>query len=46
VTFVDGGNGTGQLAGTPASGSAGTYPVTITAADGVAADATKTLTIR
>ena len=31
VTFVDNGNGTGTLAGTPASGTAGTYPLTFTA---------------
>src|SRR5437867_2376948 len=31
VTFVDNGNGTGTLAGTPASGSGGTYALTFTA---------------
>lgn len=45
VTFVDKGNGTAALAGTPASGSAGHYPVTITASDGVGTDATRMLTL-
>ena len=36
VTFVDNGNGTATLAGTPAAGTGGTYPLTITAANGVA----------
>ena len=31
VTFVDNGNGTGTLAGTPAAGTGGTYPLTFTA---------------
>jgi len=31
ITFTDNGNGTATIAGTPASGSGGTYPVTITA---------------
>ena len=31
VTFTDNGNGTATIAGTPATGSGGTYPVTITA---------------
>jgi uncharacterized repeat protein (TIGR03803 family) len=31
VTFTDNGNGTGSLAGTPASGTAGTYSITFTA---------------
>ena len=36
VTFVDNGNGTATLAGTPAAGTGGTYPITITATNGVA----------
>ena len=36
VTFVDDGNGTATLAGTAATGAAGTYHLTITAANGVA----------
>ncbi len=35
VTFVDDGNGSATLAGTPAAGTEGTYPVTITAANSV-----------
>jgi uncharacterized repeat protein (TIGR03803 family) len=35
VTFTDNGNGTGSLAGTPASGTAGTYPITFTASNSV-----------
>ena len=31
VTFTDNGNGTATLAGTPAAGTGGTYPLTITA---------------
>ena len=31
VTFVDNGNGTATLSGTPAAGTGGTYPLTITA---------------
>ena len=39
VTFVDNGNGTATLAGTPAAGSYGAYPLTFTAANGVFPDA-------
>lgn len=35
VTFVDNGNGTATLSGTPAAGSAGSYPITISAVFGV-----------
>ena len=35
VTFVDNGDGTATLAGTPDAGTGGTYPLTITAANGV-----------
>ncbi len=31
LTFVDNGNGTGAISGTPAAGTQGTYPVTISA---------------
>ena len=31
VTFTDNGDGTATLAGTPAAGTGGTYPLTITA---------------
>ena len=35
VTFVDNGDGTATLAGTPATGSQGDYPLTITVSNGV-----------
>ena len=31
LTFTDNGNGTATIAGTPAAGSGGSYPITITA---------------
>ena len=37
---------TGLLAGTPAAGSQGTYPLTLTAANGVAPDATQAFTLQ
>jgi len=39
VTFTDNGNGTGTLAGTPASGTGGTYPITFTATNGIGSPA-------
>ena len=36
MTFTDNGDGTATLAGTPAAGTGGTYPLTITAANGTA----------
>ena len=45
VTFVDNGNGTATLAGTPAAGTAGSYPITITASNGVNPDATQSFTL-
>lgn len=39
ITFVDQGNGDAVLAGTPAAGTAGTYPMTIRATNGGAPDA-------
>ncbi|MCB1234107.1 MAG: hypothetical protein KDM91_03450, partial [Verrucomicrobiae bacterium] len=45
VTFVDLSDGTATLAGTPAPGSDGNYPLTITAANGVAPDATQNFTL-
>jgi len=39
VTFVDNGNGTATLAGTAPAGSEGSYPITITASNGVSPDA-------
>ena len=45
VTFVDNGNGTAVLTGTAAPGTAGTYPITLTASNGVAPDATQSFTL-
>jgi hypothetical protein len=45
VSFVDNGNGTASLAGTPAAGSGGVYAITITANNGVAPNATQAFTL-
>jgi hypothetical protein len=45
VTFTDNGDGTGTLAGTPAAGTGGSYPVTLTASNGVSPDATQSFTL-
>src|SRR5580704_7956669 len=45
VTFKDNGNGTATIAGTPAAGTAGTYPITITASNGVGTAATQSFTL-
>ena len=45
VTFVDNGNDTATLAGTPAAGSGGTYPLTISAKNGSPPDATQTFNL-
>ncbi|SHG49550.1 Putative Ig domain-containing protein [Jatrophihabitans endophyticus] len=45
VTFVDNGDGTGTLAGTPDADTQGTYPVTLTAANGVGADDVQSFTL-
>lgn len=45
VTFVDNGEGTATLAGTPTSGSKGVYPFTITANNGVSPSATQSFTV-
>ncbi|HEU5214655.1 MAG TPA: putative Ig domain-containing protein [Gaiellaceae bacterium] len=45
VTFVDNGDGTATLAGVPAAGSGGIYPLTLTAANGVGADAQQSFTL-
>ena len=45
VTFTDNGDGTATISGTPAAGSGGPYPVTITATNGVSPDATQTFTL-
>jgi hypothetical protein len=45
VTLSDNGNGSATLAGTPASGSGGVYPLTVTAANGIKPDATQSYTL-
>lgn len=45
VTFTPNSNGTGTLAGTPASGTQGTYPLTISASNGVGSAATQNFTL-
>ncbi len=45
VTFTDNGNGTARLVGTPAAGTSGSYPITITASNGVGTNATQTFTL-
>ncbi len=45
VTFTDNGNGTATLAGTPASGTAGPYPLSVTATNGVPPDAIQSFTL-
>ena len=45
VTFVNNNDGTATLAGTPAAGTQGTWPIVITASNGVAPDATQNFTM-
>jgi hypothetical protein len=45
VTLTDNGNGTATLTGTAATGTAGSYPMTITAANGVTPNATQSFTL-
>jgi len=45
VSFTDNGNGTATLAGTPGSGTAGAYPVTLQASNGTGTNATQTFTL-
>jgi HAMP domain-containing protein len=45
VSFTDNGNGTATLAGTPAAGTAGSYPITITASNGDLPNATQSFTL-
>ena len=45
VTLTDNGNGTATLAGTPASGTSGSYPITVTASNGVSPDASQSFTL-
>ena len=45
VTFIDNGDGTATLAGTPAVGSSGSYPLAITAANGYGTPAGQSFTL-
>ena len=45
VTFTDNGDGTGTIAGTADAGTVGTYPLTLTATNGVGAPATQAFTL-
>jgi len=45
VSFTDNGDGTATLAGTPAAGTGGSYPVTITAGNGVLPNASQPFTL-
>jgi len=45
VSFTDNGDGSASIAGTPASGSEGTYPITIAATNGVSPDASQAFTL-
>ncbi len=45
VTFTDNGNGTATLSGTPAASTGGSYPITITAHNGIGSDATQSFTL-
>jgi hypothetical protein len=45
VTFSDNGSGNGSLSGTPGAGTAGIYPITLTATNGVGSPATQAFTL-
>ena len=45
MSFVDNGDGTATLSGTPAAGTGGSYPITITASNGVGPDSTQSFTL-
>jgi large repetitive protein len=45
VTFTDNGDGTGTLSGTPAAGTAGSYAITFTAANGALPNAVQAFTL-
>ncbi len=45
ITFMDNGDGTASLAGSPSATSGGSYPITITAHNGVGQDATQSFTL-
>ena len=46
VSFSDNGNGTAAISGTPGPGTAGSYPITIAAGNGVDPAASQTFTVR
>jgi hypothetical protein len=46
VTFTDRGDGTGNLAGTPTPAAAADYPITFTASNGVAPEASQAFTLK
>ncbi|MCU1496891.1 MAG: hypothetical protein JWM47_844, partial [Acidimicrobiales bacterium] len=46
ITFVDNGDGTATLAGTPAAGTGGTYRLAVTASSGLGANATQSFTLK
>ena len=45
VMLNDNGNGTATLSGTPAAGTGGSYPITITAQNGISPNATQSFTL-
>ena len=45
LTFVDNGDGTGTLSGTPAVGTQGSYPISFVAANGIGTNATQNFTL-
>jgi|GEM_PF-1759547 len=45
ISFIDHANGTGTLGGTAAAGTEGTYPLTVTASNGVSPDASQAFTL-
>ena len=45
VTFVNNGNGTATLSGTPAAGTGGLYPLTLTATNGIGSSATQSFSL-
>lgn len=45
LTFIDAGNGTATLSGTPAPGTVGSYALTISASNGVSPTATQSFTL-
>jgi hypothetical protein len=45
VTFVDNGNGTATISGIPGAGTAGAYPITITATNGIGTPASQSFTL-